>query len=209
MNSCNYKNYFLLLAIFLLATSVVDVKGKLRGPVDLVTTEPDTTFDTTVDTTVDTTADTTVDTTVDTTLDTTVDTTVDTTADTTVDTTVDTTPVPTTPTPTTTAAPVRCTTNADCPSDLPFCQQNTLTSLNFCQVCLTDLDCRASQRCNAVCLTNNFGINKCSTPVGQTRLQCSHSQVCYISQASCQQSCIPTGNTPSGAAASCTDPTAF
>ena len=108
-----------------------------------------------------------------------------------------------------TQPPVHCLTNSDCPSSLPFCQQNTLSSLNFCQACIQDFDCRGGAHCNAVCVTNNFGINKCETPVGGTRLQCTHTQVCYISQASCQQSCLPTGNAPSEAAANCANASSF
>lgn len=98
--------------------------------------------------------------------------------------------------------PVSCTTNANCPSDRPFCQQNS----NMCQACLSDFDCRNSVRCNAQCTTDNYNRNRCVTPVGVSRLVCQRNEVCYKSDGVCQRSCIPSGNSANGAAVPCNSP---
>lgn len=72
-----------------------------------------------------------------------------------------------------------------------------------------NLDCRASQRCNAECFSDNYGQRHCHTPVGQDRVSCSHTQVCYPEKGQCGPSCIPTGSAPEEAATSCSNAAAF
>lgn len=88
-----------------------------------------------------------------------------------------------TDTPTSKPGKISCTNNDDCPTTQPYCQQFIIPSLNFCQVCLNHNDCRAKGRCNAECVADFYGVNRCVTPAGQTRLQCSFSQVCYKNEA--------------------------
>jgi len=97
---------------------------------------------------------------------------------------------------------ISCSTASDCPKSQPFCSPTA----NICQPCLSNNDCRASAHCNAVCVANNFNQNKCSTPVGAVRLQCTYNEVCYVNAASCQRKCIPSGNAANESAVACNDP---